>query len=467
MANSQVDGVRASRRIALHWQVLIALVLGVLVGAAVNQWWTAETWARLGVGDSAAYVAGKASAANEGAGSLAAAAAFVGQAVDFVGKLFLRALRFIAVPIVLFSLVVAVASLGDPRKLGRVGGRTIVLFLATGVTSAVIGVTLATLVKPGSVVGESARGALPGGDLAARAASAEQGAQAYSVWRVVLEAIPENPFAALAGAQMLQIVVASIALGLGLTLIPAEKARPVTAVLDGLAEAVLKLVQLLMRAAPIAVFCLVVTIISGLGLGVFGALIVYALVVVAGLAVILFVLYPTLTTVFTGGRVGWGRFFRAMAPAQLFAFSSSSSAATLPVTMQCCRERLGASERITGFVCSLGVSFNMDGTAMYQAVVVTFLAQLYGVPLGYTELITVALMAAALSIGVPGIPGGSLVVMAVVLDSVKVPTEGIAIILAVDRVLDMCRTVINVSGDAMGTAIIAHGEGELARDPLA
>jgi Na+/H+-dicarboxylate symporter len=222
-----------------------------------------------------------------------------------------------------------------------------------------------------------------------------------------------------------------------------------------------------MRAAPVAVFALVATITAGLGFSVFKALLVYCAVVLLGLSIILFVLYPGLTTALTpaSNRVGWGRFFRAMAPAQLFAFSSSSSAATLPVTMQCCRERLGADEDITSFVCSLGVSFNMDGTAMYQAVVVTFLAQLYGIGMTFADGVTVALMAALLSIGVPGIPGGSLVVMAVVLGSIGVPADGIAIILAVDRVLDMCRTVINVSGDAMGTAIVAASEGKLLTEP--
>jgi len=451
----------AKQPLALHWRILIALALGVLVGTLVNQLWTADTWKSLGVGDAAAYIAGKPSDANVTAGVGAGAARFAAKLTDFTGKLFLRCLRFIAVPIVLFSLIVAVASLGDPRKLGRVGGKTIGLFLFTGFTSSILGVTLATLIGPGRFVTSADRANLPR-DVTA-AANAGAGAKDYSVWKIILDALPENPFHAIANASMLQIVVGSIIIGLGLTLIPTEKSKPVIAFLDGMAEAVLKLVQVLMHAAPIAVFALITTIIGGLGLGVFKALAVYCVVVVLGLAIILFVLYPGLTTALTpsSNRVGYTRFFRALAPAQLFAFSCSSSAATLPVTMQCCRERLGASEDITSFVCSLGVSFNMDGTAMYQAVVVTFLAQLYGIDMSFGDTATVALMAALLSIGVPGIPGGSLVVMAVVLDSINVPTEGIAIILAVDRVLDMCRTVINVSGDAMGTAIVAASEGKL------
>jgi len=452
-------------KLALHWQILIALVLGAATGLLVNQFWTDQTWSSLGVADKAAFLKGTASETNASAGAGAYAARWAAHAADFTGKLFLRCLRFIAVPIVLFSLIVAVASLGDPRKLGRVGAKTIGIFLFTGFTSSILGVTLATLIGPGRLVGEASRANLPQAAIKS-ATDAGAGAKSYSVWQVILDAIPENPFHAIANAQMLQIVVLSIIIGLGLTLVPTSKSSPVIAVLDGLAEAVLKLVQLLMRAAPIAVFALIATIIAGLGLSVFKALAVYCVVVVAGLAIILFILYPTLTTLLTpaSNRVGFRRFFRAMAPAQLFAFSSSSSAATLPVTMQCCRERLGASEDITSFVCSLGVSFNMDGTAMYQAIVVTFLAQLYGIDPTFTDLATVALMAALLSIGVPGIPGGSLVVMAVVLDSIHVPAEGIAVILAVDRVLDMCRTVVNVSGDAMGTAIVAASEGKLAKE---
>lgn len=451
----------ARQPLALHWKIVIALVLGVAVGALVNQFWTASTWQSLGVNDATAFIAGKPSDANADAGVAASAARFAVKATDFTGKLFLRCLRFIAVPIVLFSLIVAVASLGDPRKLGRVGGKTIGLFLCTGFTSSILGVTLATLINPGGRVSDEARASLPR-DIAA-AAKASAGAKDYSVWQILLDTLPENPFNAIANTQMLQIVVASIVIGLGLTLIPSEKSRPVIAFFDGLAEAVLKLVQLLMHAAPIAVFALITSIIGALGLGVFEALATYCVVVVVGLGIILFILYPGLTTLLTprNNRVGWSRFFRAMAPAQLFAFSCSSSAATLPVTMQCCRDRLGASEDITSFVCSLGVSFNMDGTAMYQAIVVTFLAQLYGQDMSFADNVTVALMAALLSIGVPGIPGGSLVVMAVVLDSIKVPADGIAIILAVDRILDMCRTVINISGDAMGTAIIAGSEGKL------
>lgn len=449
-------------KLALHWKILIGLVLGTITGLLVNYLWTPDVWRSLGVGDAAAYLAGQPSDANAAAGFLAAAARFIAHLTEFAGALFLRCLRFIAVPIVLFSLIVAVANLGDPRKLGRVGGKTIGIFLFTGFTSAALGVTIASAFRPGEGLAPSVRESLPGAS-AETAAQAVETAHSISGWRMALDAVPLNPFNAIANAQMLQVVVLSIVVGMGLTLIPADKSRPVIAFCDGVADAVLRLVQLLMHTAPYAVFALMVTIISTFGLSIFVGLVKYSLVVVAGLAIILFVLYPTLTSVFTprGNKVGWRRFFRAISPAQLVAFSSSSSAATFPVTLECARDRLGADEDIASFVCSLGISFNMDGTALYQAVVVTFLAQLYGVDLSFADRLFVTILAASLSIGVPGIPGGSLVVMAVVLDYIKVPTEGIAVILAVDRILDMCRTIVNVSGDAMGTAIVAASEGKL------
>lgn len=448
-------------KIALHWKILIGLILGTLAGLLLNYFWTPAVWQSLGVNDAKAYMAGQASDANAGAGYTAAAARFIANLTDFAGKLFLRCLRFIAVPIVLFSLIVAVANLGDPRKLGRVGGKTIALFLFTGFTSAALGVTIASIIQPGKGL-ESVREHLPGAGVEA-AQKAAVAAHEISGWQMALETVTLNPFNALANAQMLQVVVLSIVIGLGLTLIPLEKARPVIAFCDGLAEAVLKLVQILMHAAPYAVFALMVGIISTFGMSIFVGLAWYCLAVVLGLAIILFILYPTLTTLLTprGNKVGWTRFFRAIAPAQLVAFSSSSSAATFPVTLECARDRLGADEGIASFVCSLGISFNMDGTALYQAVVVTFLAQVYGVDLSFADRLFVTILAATLSIGVPGIPGGSLVVMAVVLDYIKVPAEGISIIIAVDRILDMCRTIVNVSGDAMGTAIIAASEGKL------
>lgn len=461
------------RRWPLHVKILVGFALGVVAGMLVNQFWTGHTWAYLGVNDPAGFMAGTETPANAAATAMAHVARFAARACSLAGDLFVRALAFVSVPIVLFMLVACVAKLGDPRKLGRMGGKTIALFLFTGFTSAFLGVAMSSLVRPGAFVDADVRDKLPGLSTPAATAPADartrqiaEQARQLSGWQFVVDLIPRNPFAAIANAQMLQIVVTAILLGLGLTLLPAAQAAPAIAVFDALGEAILRLVQLALHAAPYCVFALIATIVAGLGLDIFHALVAFCLVVVGGLAIILFLLYPALTTLLTprANRVGWGRFFWAFAPAQLVAFSSSSSAATLPVTIGCAKDRLGADEEVASFVCSLGVSFNMDGTAFYQAVSVTFLAQLYGVDLGFAGALQVALMAAVLSIGVPGIPSGGLVIMAAVLGTIGVPPQGIAVILAVDRVLDMCRTVINVSGDGMGTAIVAASEGRLGPD---
>jgi proton glutamate symport protein len=450
-------------KLALHWKIVIALVLGALVGVGINRYWTSQTWQSLGVADSAAYLKHQTSDANAGAGTVAAAARFLRQAAQFTGDLFLRLLRFIAVPIVLFSLIVGVANLGDIRKIGRIGGKTIALFLFTGLTSAALGVFLASELKPGvglppdvqsRLLSTSSTGTSAGSETVKQATGV---AKDTSAWKFLIDAFPANPFKAIAEAQMLQIVTTGILIGLALTMIPTDKSRPVIAFCEGLSEAVLKLVTVIMHAAPLAVFALSAGIVASFGLDIFKQLASYCLVVILGLSLILFVLYPGLTTLLTpsGNRVGWGRFFRAIAPAQLVAFSSSSSAVTLPVTLQCARDRLGADEDVA--------SFNMDGTALYQAIAVTFLAQLYGVDMTFADRMSVTLLAALLSVGVPGIPGGSLAIMIVVLESIGVPPDAVLIILAVDRLLDMCRTVVNVSGDAMGTAIIASSEGKLRK----
>jgi len=456
------------RRLALHWQIIIGLLLGALVGGLVNRFWTPDTWSSLGVGDAKAFLAGKASEANSGAGVGAIAVRFLSGATQFAGDLFIRGLRFIAVPIVLFSLIVGVASLGDPRKLGRIGGKTLMWFIITTMLAAGIGLAFSNTVQPG---GESFVSAAKREELAAtqqalaaqRIAAGTQVKAETSVWQEVVNVVPANPFAALAGAQMLQVVFLSVVVGVGLTLLPRSKSEPVVKVCDGLRNAFIMLVRLLMATAPYAVFALIAKTVAGLGLDVLAALAVYCVVTIAALATALFGLYPAFIWLRTppGNRVGFARFFRALAPAQLLAFSSSSSAATLPVTMECCRDRLGVSDQITSFVCPLGATINMGGTALYQSIAATFIAQLYGIPLGLADQVTIIMLATLIAVGSPGVPGGSIVMMVIVLEAIDVPAEGIAVILAVDRLLDMCRTVVNITGDAAVAAVIAGNEGQL------
>lgn len=455
------------RRLPLHVWILLALVAGAGVGVGLNLWWTPGVWRSLGVGDSAAFLSRANSEANADARPIAHVARLAVRVAQFVGDLFLQSLRFVAVPVVLFSLIVGVASLGDPRKLGRIGGRTIGLFAATTLVAAGIGLALSNAVGPGRFVPTETRDALAAtqqAGAAQRIAAGERVRAETSVWQEIVNVIPANPFAAIAQGQMLQIVATACVIGIGLTLLPRQKAAPVVAVCDGLQEAIIRIIRLVMLAAPLAVFCLIARTVSMLGLDVLGALVVYCAVVLAGLGVVLVGLYPAMTWALTpaGNRVGIGRFFRAMAPAQLLAFSSSSSAATLPVTMQCARERLGVSEQIASFVVPLGATTNMAGTALYQAVASTFIAQLFGIELTLVQQATIVFLATVIAIGSPGVPGGSIVMMVIVLEAIGVPPQGIAVILAVDRVLDMARTVVNVSGDAAVAAVVAAGEGQLA-----
>jgi proton glutamate symport protein len=458
----------AKQRLALHWKILIGLALGVVVGVILNQAWTAETWRSLGVNDSKAYLAGTASDQNTGAGAGATAARFVVDVCKLVGDLFVRFLKFIGVPVVLFALIGAVAGLGDIRKIGRVGGKTVALFLTTGFLSVVIGVVVSNVIRPGGWVSPETRANLlaSSADAGSRIGSAATTAHGLTPWKILTEIVPTNPFSALANGDMLQVVFMSVMIGMALSMIPRERAEVAIKFFDGMFEAVLILVRMVMHTAPFAVFCLVAPIVTGLGLEVLQALAAYCFAVVAGLAIVLFVLYPVVMLMFTksGNKVGYRRFFRAMAPAQLLAFSSSSSSATLPVTLQCVKDRLGVEEEVAGFVCTLGTTVNMDGTALYQAVAATFLAQLYGIDLSLADQITLVLTATIISIGTPGVPGGSIVLLVIVLESIRIPTEGIAIILAVDRLLDMARTVINVSGDGMGAAVVGASEGQLRKE---
>jgi len=460
-----------SRKVPLHTKILIALVAGVLLGIALNQFWTLETWNSLGVQDAKAYLAGTSVDANKDANTFARIARFANQAADLIGRLFLRGLRFIAVPIILFSIIVAVAGLGDPRKLGRLGAKTLGIFVVTVLAALVIALVLVNVIQPGTgIPSETRQGLL---DLYtssnAKTLANTSVAQSHSFKDQVAGMLTTNPFESLAKGDMLQVVIAAILVGLGLTLIPKAKAAPVIAICDGLSEAILELVRLLLRLAPVAVFCLITPVITSLGLDALSALVKYCVAILIGMAAILFIEYPVVLMLFTNRRnaagvsqrVGIARFFKALAPAQLLAFSSSSSAATLPVTMECCNDRLKVPEDITSFVCPLGTTINMDGTALFQTISVIFLAQLYGVDLSFAQQLTVAGLSVLVAIGAPGLPSASVVMMVVPLQAVGVPIEGIALILAVDRILDMARTVVNVSGDAVAAAVVAASEGRM------
>ena len=434
----------ARAKLELHWQILIGMAVGLAVGLVIN------------------LSGGAIDAALGQAGVLRSAADFCVSLNEFVGELFLRGLRFIAVPIVLFSLIVGASSLNDLQKLSRIGGRTVAIYMGTTAIAISVGLVLAHLVQPGKWVSADLRDRLAS-EGASDAAAKVEAAVAPDVWTTLLDIVPKNPFASLAEGSMLQVVFTALAVGVALTLIPRDKAEPVIRFADGMTDVVIKLVHVVMLAAPYAVFALIARVIATMGLEVLGALVVYSLTVVAGLAVMMFGVYPLLLRLFT--NVSSRRFFRAIAPAQLLAFSSSSSSATLPVTMECVEDRLGAGEDVASFVVPLGATINMDGTALYQGVAALFIAQMYGIDLGFTAQLTIVLTATLASVGTAGVPGVGLIMLVIVLQSVGIPDDvmkgGIAIIFGVDRILDMCRTACNVTGDCAVAAVVAHAEGDL------
>ena len=456
-------------KIALHWRILIGLALGIVAGVVINTTWTRDTWASLGVnspevlieGGKAAKQSLKPGSPNEYADLTARVAVFARQANEFIGKLFMQGLKFIAVPIVLFSLVAGVASLNDTRKLGRIGGKTIGIYLCTTAVAITVGLVAANLAKPGKSFPEEKRIQLEAqyqADAASKVENADK-ERNKSAWDNILNIFPSNPFESMAAGNTLQVVVVGLLVGFAITLLPQKEAEPLIQFFEGMTNVVIKIVEVILKIAPIAVFSLIVAVVADLGIEVLQSLLLYCLTVVGGLAIMMFLIYPLVLKVFT--PVGYGRFFKAISPAQLLAFSSSSSGATMPVTMECVEKRLGVSEDVTSFVIPVGATINMDGTALYQGVAAVFIAQMFNMDLSIVDQLTIVLTATLASIGTAAVPGVGIVMLVIVLESVGLPLEGIAVILGVDRILDMCRTSVNVTGDCMVAAVVAHSENEL------
>lgn len=458
-------------KLALHWKILIGLALGMLVGLAINRWGVDLRWFVSSVPRPTA------------ADSTEVASGFGVGVLDFfvnlnrvIGEIFKRSLSFIAVPIILFAVIVAITSLGDLKSLGRIGAKTCGIFACTAAASVVIGLVLVNVVKPGSerFIDAESRAILKAAvdpatadrfvatTKAADDAKALTGtAKTTNPWDLVRDIMPTNPFDSLARGDMLQIVVLALMLGIALSLLPRDVSQPVVDVCKGLAEAFTAIVRAIMHIAPLGVFCLIVPIVATLGFSVLSSLGAYCVTVLVGLALIQFVVYPGVVWIFARDKMSIPTFFRGISQVQMVAFSSSSSAATLPVTIQNVRDRLGVPADITGFVCALGAKINMDGTALMQAVATVFLAQFYGMELSLWQQATIVLTAVVAAIGSPGIPSGGMVMLVIVLKTYGVPAEGIAMILAVDRVLDMCRTIVNVTGDAAVAVAVAASEGKL------
>jgi Na+/H+-dicarboxylate symporter len=396
-----------------HWRILISLVLGLIYGVI------------------AAYA---------GWGQ------FTSDWIAPFGAIFFRLLLLVAVPLVLASLVTGIASLSDLNKLSRIGGKTIAIYLATTLVALVIGRYQ--------------------GDVATReemaAAASERGPL-----QPLVDMVPDNIVGAASdNRRMLNIVFVAMLFGVGLMLIPPERAAPLLALFESLDAVIIKIVELVIIFAPIGVFGLIadtVTRVAGDSPAdvpqLLGALGFYCLAVLIGLAIQMFVVYPTLLRLFT--PLTLRQFFPGVVQAQMVAFSTSSSAATLPVTMKTAQKNLGVSEEVASFVLPLGATINMDGTGLYQAVAAVFIAQTLGIPLDLPAQLTIVLMALLASIGTAAVPSAGVVMLVVILEAIGVPAAGVALILGVDRILDMSRTAANVTGDVTVASIVAASEGQL------
>lgn len=386
-----------------------------------------------------------------------------------IGTIFINALKMIAVPLVLASLIVGVSNLGDISKLSRIGGKTIIAYMITTVIAVTVGLLLVNIFQPGKSLPAETRENLMAlyDDAAGSTASQAEALQQQSPLQPLVDIVPENIFlAASQNSSMLQVVFFAILVGISLLQIPKEKASPVVAFFDGLNEVIIRIVGYIMLIAPYGVFALMASLIVEIAgdnpdsaVTLLLALLKYSLVVLGGLIFIAMVVYPSILKLFT--KIRYVDFFAAIRPAQLLAFSTSSSSATLPVTMKQVEEELGVSEEVSSFVLPLGATINMDGTSLYQGVAAVFIAQALGMDLTLTQQLTIVLTATLASIGSAGVPGAGLIMLIIVLESIGVPAAGIALIIAPDRILDMFRTVVNVTGDATVCAVVASTEGEL------
>ena len=414
----------------VHWQIVLASVLGLALGLGINSY---VDW------DPSKYL--------------------LVQLVDFIGQLFLRGLRFVAVPIVFFSLVGGIGALSNLHKLGRIARRTVLLYIGSTAIAISLGLFISSLLLDGSTLSLDLQQQMQSNNTTAVSMKIQQ-AQAPNVWSTLLNIIPSNPFQAMAEGKMLQVLFFSIALGWGVARLPEAQRQPLVNVFDGLTNVIIQVIQGLMKWAPIAVFALLMSTGATLGLDVIGVLGRYVTTVLLGLGFLIFGLYPLAIRLMTGRSLS--EFYRSIAPAQLLAFSSSSSSATMPVTLECCQDELALDKDVSRFVIPLGATINMDGTALYQGVAAMFIAQTSGLTLTLTDQITIVLTATLASIGTAGVPGVGLIMLVVVLESIGLSAEqmtaGLAIIFGVDRLLDMVRTVINVTGDCTVATIVDHFE---------
>jgi len=417
-------------KLKLHWQILIAIVLAAIAGSL-----TGTDGGLFGVTFYQVY--------------------------DFVGTLFMNALRMIIVPLIMASIIVGISSLGSGSDLGRLGGKTILYYAFSSTLAILIGLFFVNLFAPGisggQPVGESLNLTLDDTQVASAIASVE-GRGSGDIVQIFIRMIPTNVMAAAVEGEMLGLIFFSLVFGFFMTRIPARQSEVLITFWRGISETMMKITMWVMKFAPYGVFGLVAETVASTGFAAFRPLLLFFITVMLALAAHAFIALPLLLKYV--GKVRPTRHLKAMAPAMLTAFSSASSSGTLPLTMECVEKNAGVSERTTSFVLPLGATINMDGTALYECVAAIFLAQAYGLELTVATQFTVVLIALLTSIGVAGIPAASLVAITVILTAIGLPVEAIGLLLVTDRVLDMSRTAVNIFSDSCGAVIIAKSEKE-------
>lgn len=365
-----------------------------------------------------------------------------------VGSIFLRGIKMIVVPLVLFSLIAGTASIGDVKKLGRVGGKIILFYMMTTAFAVTIALFFANLLKPGVGV-------------TLEAAKQVKSASAPFIMDIFVNMVPTNPIEAMVKGNMLQVITFAIVFGLAITML-GKKVKPLVDMIEQINDVFLKIIGIVMSFAPYGVFALISNVVIDQGMDVLGRLVKYLAVVIFVLILHAVLVYGSLLKVFSG--LSPIKFFKKFWPVMIMGFSTSSSNATIPVNLETCQKKFGVSESISSFTIPLGATINMDGTAVMQGVSALFIAQIYGVPLDLKQQLMIIMVATLASLGTAGVPSAGVVMLSMVLQQVGLPVEGIALVLSVDRIVDMFRTTVNITGDAVGTIVVANSEKELEVD---
>lgn len=418
------------KKLALHWKILIGMLLGIIFGLIMS------------------YING--------------GSQFVADYIKPFGTIFINLLKLIAIPLILASLIKGVSDLKDISKLSLMGGRTIVIYLLTTLTAVTIGLVLVNIIQPGKSLSIETRKELVEAYATDTQAKQEVAAKRKEEGPLqpLIELVPSNIFAAASSNKnMLQIIFFALFFGIGMILLPKKKSKPVKKFFDSFNDVILKMIDMIMKIAPYGVFALLAAlVVEAPSLELFKALGMYAITLILGLAFMILV-YIIIVNVFTKRSTSF--FMKGIAPAQLLAFSTSSSAATLPVTMECVEDNLKVDEEVASFVLPIGATINMDGTSVYQGVAAVFIAQAFGLDLSLSAQLGIVFTATLASIGTAAVPSAGIVMLVIVLAQAGIPEAGLALIFAIDRPLDMCRTVVNVTGDAAVSMLVGKSIGKL------